>query len=584
MHLALPFMPSLLAKELIELAAVRRTYVLRTLYAVGLFAVFLATSYRQLVALDAGEMGILGTGGSLFNSLMVLQFCGIYLFLPLLVAPLVCEEDERGTLDLLMVSGISPLAFLLQKLFSRLIGMGSFLLLALPISGMAYALGGVSETQIIAGVISLSLCCLQVGSVALWCGARAHGTMNAVTSAYLLGPVMLFIAAPAAHLIPMLLSSVIFEREWSHGGFIIPMSLYYRAEQYSARNTVVETSEMLLAGLPIFLSAVGFVALAWRALLHRSKTMSPTMRRQMQIYRPGLQFERHRRQRVVAMAADLETLPDKQPLAWRELRRTPLFRAEHRSRSILVLVVLACLTAFFLLATAGNNPSRVINSTFTVFGHGVYLTAIPLIAIVATGLMSGERKRNSLEILLLTPLAGHDLINQKLAGCHRLIWLAMTLITLFAGIIFLAASAELTSELTAWLRLPFTIITAWVYLHLTMWVAMAVSLKMRVQTQATVTILALIAAWVALPLLAVSLIDDLTHLNLKESYWLDLLSPVSAIIDDGKYAEHYEGRPSQSLSLWLNRMVINLCWYGGIWWLVRRHCLKLADTLLGRSC
>jgi hypothetical protein len=117
-----------------------------------------------------------------------------------------------------------------------------------------------------------------------------------------------------------------------------------------------------------------------------------------------------------------------------------------------------------------------------------------------------------------------------------------------------------------------------------MWVAMAVSLRMRVQTQATVTILALIAAWVALPLLAVSLIDDLAHLNLKESYWLDLLSPVSAIIDDGKYADHYEGRPSQSLSLWLNRMVLNLCWYGCIWWLVRRYCLQHADTLLGRSC
>ncbi len=580
MHLALPFMPSLLAKELIELAAVRRTYVLRTLYAVGFFAVFLVTSYRQLVALDAGEMGILGTGGSLFNSLMMLQFCGIYLFLPLLVAPLVCEEDERGTLDLLMVSGISPLAFLLQKLFSRLIGMASFLLLALPIGGMAYALGGVSETQIIAGVISLSLCCLQVGSVALWCGARAHGTMNAVASAYLLGPVMLFIVAPVANLIPMLLSSVIFEREWSQGGFIIPMSLYYTAQEYSARKSVLGTSEMLLAGLPIFLSAIGFVILAWRALLHRRTTMSPTMRRQMQIYRPGVQFERHRRQRVVAMAADLETLPDINPLAWRELRRTPLFRAEHRSRSILVLVVLVTLTALFLLATAGNNPSHVINTTFTVFAHGVYLTAIPLIAIVAAGLMSGERKRNSLEILLLTPLAGHDLINQKLAGCQRLIWLAMTLITLFAGIIFLAAS----TEPTAWLRLPLTIITAWVYFHLTMWVAMAVSLRMRVQTQATITILAIIVAWVALPLLVVSLIGDLTHQNLKEVYWLDLLSPLSAIIDDGKYTEYFEGRPSQSFSMWLNRMVLNLCWYGCIWWLVRRHCLKHADTLLGRSC
>jgi ABC-type transport system involved in multi-copper enzyme maturation permease subunit len=580
MHLALPFMPSLLAKELIELAAVPRTYVLRTLYAVGVFAVFLATSYRQLVALDAGEMGILGTGGDLFNSLMVLQFCGIYLFLPLLVAPLICEEDERGTLDLLMVSGISPLAFLLQKLFSRLIGMASFLLLALPIGGIAYALGGVSETQLIAGIISLSLCCIQVGSVALWCGARAHGTMNAVASAYLLGPVMLFIAAPLAHIIPMLFSSAIFEHGWSQGGFIIPMSLYYNVQEYSVRKSVVGTSEMLLAGLPIFLSAVGFVTLAWRALLLRRTTMSPTMRRQMQVYRPGVQFERHRRQRVVARAVDLETLPDKHPLAWRELRRTPIFRAEHRNRSMLGLIVLVSLSALFLLPTNDYNYSATKNSTFTIFEHGVYLAAIPLISVVAAGLMSGERKRNSLEILLLTPLDGYDLIAQKLAGCKRLVWLALALITYFAVVAFAFAATNPIS----WLRLPVTIITAWVYLHSTMWISMAVSLRTRVQTHAIVTILTLIVAWVTLPLLMVSFIGDLTHQNLKEVYWLDLLSPVSALIDDGQYSEYFEGHRRLALSHWIYRMILNTCWYGGIWWLVRRHCLKHADALLGRAC
>jgi ABC-type transport system involved in multi-copper enzyme maturation permease subunit len=576
MHLALPFMPSLLAKELIELAAVRRTYVLRTLYAVGVFAVFLATSYRQLAALNAGEMGILGTGGDLFNSLMVLQFCGVYLFLPLLVAPLIGEEDERGTLDLLMVSGISPLAFLLQKLFSRLIGMGSFLLLALPIGGIAYALGGVSETQLIAGVISLSLCCLQVSSVALWYGARAHSTMNAVASAYLLGPVMLFIAAPMAYLIPMLIFSAIFDREWSHGGFIIPMSLYYNVQEQSARNRIIGTSEMLLVGLPIFLSGVGFVALAWRALLHRRTTMSPIMRQQMQIYRPGVQFERHRRQRVVAMAADLEKLPDTKPLAWREIRRTPIFRPEHRNRFLLGLIILISISALLILPTGRGYPPTFEVSPFTKFGYFVYLVAIPLIAIVAAGLMSGERKRNSLEILLLTPLTGHDLIHQKLAGCHRLVWLALALISASSAIAFIFSVTEPIS----WLRLPLTIITAWVYLHVTMWLAMAVSLRMRVQTQAIVTILALIIAWISLPLMAVSVIGDLTHQNLQHVYWLDLLSPISALNDIGDNA----GREGKSLTLWLCRLLVNLSWYGGIWWLVRRHCLKHADRLLGRAC
>ncbi len=567
----LSLMPTLLARELIALAAQRRTYVLRTLYALGLFALVIGLSYRQLSALNAGDFGVLGAGGQLFDALMMAQFAGIYLFLPVLVAPLITDEDEHGNLDLLLVSGISPLAFLMQKLLSRLIGMGSYLLLALPIGGIALSLGGVDERQLIAGSLALALCCLQVGTMALWCSARATTSLRALGAAYLLGPLLLFIALPLVVLVPMLAMGALLK---SHGigmvddAFIVPTSFYQAAVK--RRYGLLD---MVIASLPMLVSALGFCWLAWRALRRRRTTMSRQMRQQMRIFRPERIFERRRRQRVVAMGADGRSLPGDHALAWREIRRTPGFRAEHLHRLWLGLPMLAMFSMFFAYIDherlAGGDQAGLLPGLMQCF----YPLAIPIIAVLAAGLISGERLRHSLEILLVTPLSSRDLLREKLAGCDRLVWTLLVVIGYLAVLMWLV-EVQHGSVAAASLRLAATVITALVYLRLAVWLALALSLRLRAPTPAAVTILGLIVAWCVLPLLAVAVYGDLSHQDLTQGWqrFLILLSPAGMVL--GSQSDHPPA---------LDALAINTLGYGAWWWLVRHDSLRRADRLLGRA-
>src|SRR5258708_25819801 len=172
--------PPLLAKELIELAAARRTYVLRALYALGMFGLFVAVFARQFLAMQRGDIEVFGEGGKLFDAMVWWQFAGIYLFLPVLVAPMIPLEEQRGNLDLLLVSGVGPVQLLFQTLLSRLIGMGGFVLLALPIAGLAYTLGGVSVEHIGVAAVCLFYAAIQTRCVALWCSAKYPSPLPAL--------------------------------------------------------------------------------------------------------------------------------------------------------------------------------------------------------------------------------------------------------------------------------------------------------------------------------------------------------------------------------------------------------------------
>jgi ABC-type transport system involved in multi-copper enzyme maturation permease subunit len=566
---------SLLAKELIELAAVRRTYVLRALYALGLFTVFVAAFRPQLAALSAGDRSVLGQGAVLFDTMMAWQFLGAYLFLPLLVAPLVATDDERGTLDLLLVSGISPLSYLVQKLASRLVGMGSFLLLALPLGGVAFALGGIDEARIATAAICLGFACLQVGAWALWCSAKSHTAMRAMATAYLWGPLWLFIVAPAVVMAPLALLASLGkallaeDAGWLQGAYILPFTLYHAAARSdcSPAHTVV-------AGLPMAASALGFVLLAWRALLRRSTTMSPQMREQMRVYRPGLAYEQRRRRRLMTSGGDQATLPDDRPIAWREIRRVRWFRREYRGRwqvGLPALIGMSLLLCYIDLRLDARGDGRA--ALVGGLHHLAYLMAIPAIAIQAAGLISGERMRNSLDILLVSPLGSAELIRQKLAGCDRLGWALLGLIAWLAALEWFVALHG-PAPLWGCLRLLAAVSTAWIYLRLAAWVAMAVSLRLRAQVQATVVTMALLVAWVVLPPLAIGVATDLAHADPEARPWplLGLLSPAAAVLDAGR-----------DPAAWAGRMATNLVLYSGALWLVRNRCLRGADALLGRA-
>src|SRR5258708_512368 len=152
-HFGLP----LLAKELIEQAARKRTYVVRVLYAALLFIAAYLFFYDTLRIGKASPLAVLGRGQNMFSALVALQFAGVYFFMPALTCAVLTHEKETASLQLLFLTRLGPWTILFEKLVSRLIPMFGFLLLSLPLLAFAYSLGGISPAFLASGVGVLQL-------------------------------------------------------------------------------------------------------------------------------------------------------------------------------------------------------------------------------------------------------------------------------------------------------------------------------------------------------------------------------------------------------------------------------------------
>ena len=85
----------LLAKELIEQSARRRTYIIRVVYAAALYGFTLWAFWNQLGSWSSNSFAMIGKGRELFTALAWLQFAGLYLFLPAMTCGVLTSEKER---------------------------------------------------------------------------------------------------------------------------------------------------------------------------------------------------------------------------------------------------------------------------------------------------------------------------------------------------------------------------------------------------------------------------------------------------------------------------------------------------------
>ena len=180
----------LLTKELAEQSARKRTYVVRTLYAsllVGFaMLMFWAEVYREITS----PFDVLGQGREMFQVILMLQFAGVYLFMPAITCAVITAEKERNTIGLLLLTKLGPWTILMEKFLGRLVPMGTFLLLALPLMGFTYAMGGVTQQDLWISLWALIITVLQVGALALACSAFFRSTVASFIATYIIGFLM----------------------------------------------------------------------------------------------------------------------------------------------------------------------------------------------------------------------------------------------------------------------------------------------------------------------------------------------------------------------------------------------------------
>lgn len=548
MHLGVVREQPLLEKELTELAARKRTYVIRVLYVLLLFLIFIV-ELEVAERVDAGGT-TLGIGVKLAATAVALQLAGILVLLPATVCGVITREKERGSLVLLLVTDLEPWEIILQKLGSRLVPMYSLLILSVPMLAIAYAYGGVTVTQIVLAVAMLLLAALQVGSYAVLCSAYCRTTNGAFFATYL------GVALGA-------LPQWSWLTAWGHWPDMI----------LGTWGGIAAASQ--IPALAMYLgSSLLFLLLAKRVLVQRA-----FVRPQNRLLAVFRRLDRvmngiNRLFGGIHVLKPQRVLPGSQPIAWREFTTQALGRIHYQVRVVIFLEALVILFAI-------QHPYQVRGAAVSPISNGVYVLwviAVSLIVVLGTGVVASERSRGTLEVLMTTPMRGWDVVRQKaevvLRYC-KVFWVPfLTLFLLRVGSgdpysgfyagrghtgFYVFASAAVVA-----LALPAVT-----------WIAIAIGLRVQHRVRGILTTYVVIIAWWGAPFFLVFsdfgapfVYDDLLF-GLSPAYLIVRLERLSSgyFFSSGPEVLQY---------------FVALGFFWAVAAVARRYCMDRADKALGR--
>lgn len=499
----------LMIRELTEQSARRSTYLWRMIYGAVIYGFMLWFLWVEYGGRNTMPFEYLGQGRGLFLKLAWLQFCGLYLFLPAMTSGLLTAEKERDTLSLLLLTRLGPWSILLGKLFSRLIPMGAYVLLSLPLLAVTYTIGGLDETEILALAWTLLATALQMATLGLACSAWFRTTAGAFIATYLFGLVMIGI-------IPLVTN-------WGHNDVFGILSMLSEFLNWLDPQYPVDPAQVpwVLAGpaiclnefstkqpfaitafrsIPIWGTAALFLVFSrvvlWRrAFLAPSSALLKTFRRLDALFQ---RMNQNRLTRGIVLIPDRARLPEWDPIRWRETCKRSLGNARYLVRMLLVLEL-----PVVVLLLAGDHNVMTSQSIVGVTGAIVWVLSILIITVHATGLIGGERSRQTLDVLLTMPMTSEAIVKEKLAGVWRLILvLWIPFLTIFGFRVLWSAwllpgESRLLIESTIGL-IP-SVVGLALYLPMVAYLGFYAGMWVRSQTRATLLVLGLILGCCTIP-------------------------------------------------------------------------------------
>ena len=540
----------LLAKELNEQAARKRTYIVRFAYAALLFVGACGLFYGNFLQGGNGSARGLGQGKLMFEKLVKIQFVGIYLFVPAISCSCLAAEKERNTLGLLLITSLTPWQIVLQKLLGRLVPLLTFVILSFPLMAVAYSFGGITEDYLFAGIVLLLLTCVQAAALAVMCSAYYPTTVESLIANYVLFLVLFF-------MLPF---------GWG-------MWLFENASAESLGTTLASTTLLVLM-------TAGFLVAA--RLFVEARAFVPPKNVLLGIFQKLDQFfnEANTVTGGIVLIKDGDPLPGAEPVAWRETTKKSLGTFRYLFR---VLVVLELPLLFVCQSLQSLSPGGPDTVRLTQLLYGLWVLAGAMIIVHAGSVIASERTRQTLDVLLATPMSGAEILRQKMGGVRRLIKvLLVPFITIFAFETWWHHESDFR-----WFYLALSLGAAAIYLPLLAWIALWVGMRVRSQIKAVVGTMGLVAAWLLLPMMVRAVMVSI--LDVRPPLWVECLFSISpaeqiaAIEGLNPAALMYKQAERWQLWLYVALITLNFGLYGWLFSAVRRHCLGKADTFLGRS-
>jgi ABC-type transport system involved in multi-copper enzyme maturation permease subunit len=534
----------ILRKDLTEMAAQRRTYLIRFGYALGLFVLACTLFYANL-GVSAGAGDTLGRGRGHFRSLLTFQLAALYLLVPILTAGALTTEKERETLALLLLTTLTPRQIVLQKFASRMMPILSFVFLSFPLMAITYTFGGVTVEELVMGIFLLVFTCLVQGALAILCSAYFRTTFEALVATYL----------SSLMVVACLASCIGVAAHDPQGDFALPVAA------------------VIWTGLSTFLVA-GSLSMAESILVSRAFV---PYRSHLMVFFRWLD-RRYEEMNVVTggivLVRDKGSLPKRDPVRWRETRKKSLGTFRYLFR---VLVAMEVPILFAIQWIRGVSTQSRDDGSISTLLDLVWIASALLVAIYAASLISEERSRQTLAVLASTPLSTRRILIEKLGGVHRLM-----LVVLVPFVTIFAFEQWWFGRTDPW-YLVLSGLSVAVYLPLTQWLGLSIGLRMPKQLTAIIVTLAIICVWTCGLGSATPLLDYL-HLDWNRvklaAVWL---SPVDMIwrIQVMAPQQGVTEWPSVLRNPWIMPLA-HFAIYAVCCGVLRWNCLRNADRYLGR--
>ncbi len=556
----------LFMRELANLSARPSTYMLRVGYACLLFFIVWQQFGELLAFADTNQFALLGRGRALFEQVFAFQMWGIMLFMPAITCGAIAHEKETNTLPLLLITRLKPGVLVIEKLLSRMVPMFTFLLLSMPLMAFAYAMGGVSQFDVWSSVWYLALIGTTIGMYSLMCSAYAASTVSAFFTAYATG-------------LPLALVLSCCGFPWV-GGFGAT------ASGFGATSASSWTKWAEILSISVFVFGLLFVLFMMASVFLVTRAAVTPRNYLLEMFRAVDLFynEMNNKAGGIILINDSVSLPGDEPISWRETSKKSLGTIRYLVR---VLTAIEIPLLAVLVFVSGDVRTGSQFSVATGALYVVWTIAMLLVAVKATSLVSGERAKQTLNVLLTVPLSGSEIFRQEFHGVRRLIAvLYVPFLTIFFFQTWWYAGSFLTIDLVTARHLLCSVVSVLIFLPLIAWISFAIGLKVRSQARAIVYSLFVTFTLAFGPVLIFFYflipngMETPSVFNVDQVVYrvetFDYVAPLLAG-GPGTLVVWNEARGVGFLA-----MGISFAIYGALLYAIRTACHRNADRLLGR--
>jgi len=368
-----------LQRELLVNLRTGRSFLLLAGYQILLAAVV-------LLAWPDAERLDLTTSPPSARRLVDLFFLGQYviasLMAPSFAAGAITGEKERMTFEMLLASPLRPVAIVLGKMVASLTHLGMLILASLPIIVLCLPLGGVSFYEVLAAYLGLILSVLLFGAIGIACSSYFSRSSASLVVSYLI-------------ILPLVMIGVLMWRSLEGSGELRLKWMLLVVPAYTI------TAVLLLCG-----NAAGRLLYPPDIGSEGREVLDPDAENRRAI---GLVIQRDRfPDRLFAPPKKQTLMPDgSNPIYDKEIHSEIFSQGTLMLRlviqiSIFLAIPLMAWLLFFSPHLCGWYLSYVI--VFNILVGPVFLA----------GSISNERERQTLDLLLTSPLTGWQILWGKL--------------------------------------------------------------------------------------------------------------------------------------------------------------------------